>query len=117
MQLINRGVVVVKPKQPFVDWLNQLPDAEEEEPFTIAGLHEDCTVLLIPDFPSLEEMEAFINPLKPDLFEHELANFWEDPQQWPDNLSARIFDEWFDLEAHSMVYDTASTELIAEEDE
>ncbi len=117
MKLINRGVAVIKPKQPFVNWLNGLSDSANEAPHTQESLREDCTVLLIPDFYSLEEMEAFTNPMKPDLFEQELANYAEDARDWPDDLTAAIFDEWFDLEVHSMVYDAAAIPLLADEDE
>jgi hypothetical protein len=57
-------------------------------------------------------------PLKPDLFEQELSNYAEDARDWPDDVTARTFDEWFDLEVHSMVYDAAATPLeVDEEDE
>lgn len=115
MKLINRGVIVIKARQPFVDWLNKLPDTST--PYTLDDLREDCTVLLIPDFPSLEEMEAFINPLKPDLFEEELLNYSDDPLLWPDDLTARRFDTWFDLENHSMVYDAAAAPIMVQEDD
>ncbi|MCL4871486.1 MAG: hypothetical protein KJ063_21210 [Anaerolineae bacterium] len=114
MKLINRGAIVVRVKQPFIDWLNQLPDTTT--PYTADDFKEDCTVLLIPDFPSLEEMEAFINPLKPDLFEEELLNYSDNPRLWPDDLTARRFDAWFDLEVHSIVYDAAATPIVVEED-
>lgn len=117
MKLINRGIVIIKPKQPFVDWLNQLPDADAENPYSLETLREDRTVLLIPDMPSLEDMEAFINPLKPDLFEGELLNFTDEPKDWPEDLTAKRFDQWFELETHSMVYDAAAIPLTAEEDE
>lgn len=117
MKLINRGVIVIKPKQPFLDWLNQLSNEEDEESYELDDLREDCTTVLIPDLPSLEEMEAFINPLKPDLFEQELANYAEDARDWPDDVTARAFDEWFDLEVHSMVYDAAATPIEIDEGE
>ena len=28
MYTINRSIAIIKPKQPFVDWANELPDAE-----------------------------------------------------------------------------------------
>jgi len=117
MKLINRGIIIIKPKQPFVDWLNQLPDSDTDNPYTLETLREDRTVLLIPDMPSLEEMEAFITPLKPDLFEGELNNFTDDPTTWPEDLTAQRFDRWFELETHSMVYDAAAIPLTAEDED
>lgn len=62
---INRNAVVIKAKQPFVDWVNATPKADEEKGhvFTLAEINADCEVLLIPDYDSLEESRADIGPL------------------------------------------------------
>jgi hypothetical protein len=48
MQRINRTAVVIKPKQPFVDWLNQIP--YEDHDYTLEKIRDENTVFLIPDF-------------------------------------------------------------------
>jgi len=30
MYTINRSIAIIKPRQPFVDWANQLPDADRK---------------------------------------------------------------------------------------
>jgi hypothetical protein len=56
---INRSVAVIKPKQPFLDWLNALPDSEQ--PFTLTDLQTDCTVLLLPEFGNDHQAQKFIS--------------------------------------------------------
>ena len=48
MYSINRQVAVIKPKEPYVDWINSLPGIDE--PCDIEGLNNDCTALLSSDF-------------------------------------------------------------------
>ena len=54
MYFVDRSVAVIKPKQPFVDWLNQVPDNDME--LSLDSLRADCTVILIPEFDEPEEL-------------------------------------------------------------
>ena len=40
--------VVIKPKQPFIDWLNSIPD--EDIDFTLEQVSEDNITFLIPEY-------------------------------------------------------------------
>ena len=48
--MINRSLAIIKPKQPFADWANQLPDAKWKT--VIKDLQDDCTAFLIPEHDS-----------------------------------------------------------------
>lgn len=62
MQSINRTAVVVRPKQPFVDWLKSLPDDDFD--YTLEQVSTDNLTFLIPEFDSPEgTMEYMICPL------------------------------------------------------
>ncbi len=115
---INRNAVVVKAKQPFVDWVNSTPKTPEEKDhvFTLADINADCEVLLIPDCESLEEAREEIGPLKIEIFEDALDE-WSDESYWPSNRDERMFDAWFELEIHSMVDDTVEEPIVREEPE
>ena len=56
--LVNRNAVVVKPKQPFIDWLNSVePEggcALKDEDF------KDSSIYLIPECDSPEEIYDII---------------------------------------------------------
>lgn len=53
MYFVDRSVAVIKPKQPFLDWLNNMPDNDID--LSLDNLRADCTVLLIPEYDEPEE--------------------------------------------------------------
>lgn len=112
MRRINRTVVVIKPKQPLLDWLKQDPTLP---PLTLDDLQQDCTAILVPDFYGIKETLEYLEPRKPMLFEMELAGWWTDPQMWPEDRTRDVFDDWFDLEVHSMVWDASDTAIVRED--
>jgi hypothetical protein len=116
---INRNAVVIKAKQPFVDWVNSTPKAQEEKEhvFTLAEINADCEVLLIPDCESLEEAAEDIRPLKMDIFGDALDDWETDENYWPVNRDEETFDKWFELEIHSMVDDTVEEPIVRDEPE
>jgi hypothetical protein len=54
---------------------------------------------------SLEVVLEYLEPIKLLLFEVELEDWHRDPLDWPQERTAEIFDDWFDIEVHSMVWD------------
>ena len=101
---IDRSVAIIKPKQPFVDWANSVGD--EEEPYSISDFSTDCSVILLPVVDSDEQAEAFIKDMYQDLFELELLSWIVIDDMWPENITYKMFLEWFDVEFHSMVFDS-----------
>lgn len=70
MQIINRSVAIIRPKQPFIDWANQLPDAERKT--TLENLKDDCLAILIPNYSNDNEAKEYIDEMAEDIFEEEL---------------------------------------------
>jgi len=114
---INRTAVVIKAKQPLVNWINTTPKAKEEKGhvFTLAEINEDCEVLLLPDFDTVEEVLEELRPLKAEIFEDALDEWQTDEKFWPQNRSEEVFDTWFGLEIHSMVDDTVDEPIERDE--
>ena len=104
MFFINRSVAVIKPKQPFADWVNSLADAGDDQ-YTIQDFSTDCSVILLPVVDSDEQAEAFIKDMFRDLFELELSSWMTDDETWPEKRTYKMFLDWFDVEFHSMVFD------------
>jgi hypothetical protein len=102
MKIINGGLILIKAKQPFLDWLNGAPLST---PLTLAEVNQDCTAILVPDFNSTGELMAYIEPLKSHWFENELATWNSNQAAWPRNRTSKLFDQWFEVEIHSMVWD------------
>jgi hypothetical protein len=106
MKLINRGIIIVKPKRQFLEWLNQLPDREAGvREYSLEEIRQDCTAFLLPDVVSEGSVDFVLEPIKTNLFEMELADWTVDPSNWPTDRTPEAFDRWFDIEFHSMVWD------------
>ena len=58
MDSINRQIAIIKPKKPYVNWINSLPGMDE--PSSIESLNNDCTALLLPHFDDDDDSLKFI---------------------------------------------------------
>jgi hypothetical protein len=112
MNLVNRSVAVIKPRQPLLDWLNALPD--NVLLFTLTELRTDCTVLLIPEYDTDEKAFNFIKKIYLELFERELGAFCTDPDWCPAKRDYKTFLKWFDIGLHSEVFEIVDEEIIKE---
>jgi hypothetical protein len=103
MKTINRSVAIIRPKQPFVDWANSIPD--ENSKYTVESFRNDCTVVLIPEYDTEEDARGYINGVWGELFENELVSWYTDELLWPEDPTQEVFWQWFEVEFHSMVVD------------
>lgn len=83
-------------------------------PVALEEANRDCTAILIPECDNDAEALAYLKPLKPKLLEMELEAWIRDKQLWPVERTTDLFDEWFEFETHSMVWDAAEG-VIAQE--
>jgi len=96
MQTVNRNSFLVKPKQPYVDWINAQPD--QDIPVTLAEIRRECTVFLIPEMFNEEEAREYLQVFKLEIFAFELDAWYRDPATWPQKRTPEMFDDWFELE-------------------
>jgi hypothetical protein len=87
MNSINRQVAIIKPKEPYVEWINSLNGTDE--PYTIESLNDDCTALLLPHFDDDDESLEFIRNIYMEIFETELDSWSTDKNQWPKNRNVK----------------------------
>ena len=113
MYTINRGVAVIKPRQPYLDWIRNLPDPDDE--ITLDALRDECTAILVPEDSNNLVVMEFINANHEWIFEVELESWWTDDADWPAKRDWETFCKWFDVEYHSVVIDP-SDEAICKED-
>ena len=113
---VNRAVVVALPREPFLDWLNgveaTLPE-EERTPITLVELHETPTAYLIPVVETADELAEVLADAWPEIFEAELASWYQDEEYWPEGRTRELFDEWFELRFGEMVFDLGHGALKA----
>lgn len=113
MGLINRGVVVVKPKQPFLDWLRALPTPATD--VSLEELREDCSAYLLPDWEDEEHLQRMLVRCCKDVFVDELRAWCTDESVFPEQRSWPVFCEWFEVESHSMVFNLVQGPLVDED--
>ena len=58
-----------------------------------------------------EDAEALIKDMFQDLFELELSSWIVIDEMWPENITYKMFMEWFSVEFHSMVFDSLKDDI------
>ena len=113
MESINRTAVVIKPKQPFIDWLNSIPD--EDIDFTLEQVSEDNITFLISEYDDPRDSRAYIKKIYSDIFEFELFGWIVTEELWPKKRTWEMFQEWFSIEINSEVFDLVDGDIDKEE--
>jgi hypothetical protein len=107
-KIINRGLLVVKAKEPFREWISSLPITHK---ITIKEISNDCTAYLIPQFEDDQQRDAILNEVYSDIFVEWLFNWCIDDNRWPLNRTLALFKTWFELEYHSIVKEMVEGDL------
>lgn len=105
---VNRSLVVIRKKQPYVDWANALPDRSENEiknPITVDEINREPAAYLIPEILDDRDLDAYLDSMWIILFEMLLADWSLEPNWWPKKRSRKMFNNWFEISLHTMVYD------------
>jgi hypothetical protein len=113
MNSINRAVLVVRPKEPFLHWLKRLP--ERMANVTLEDTRRDPHTYLVPLYDTDDEQDDLLRAHHADVFRAELARWWTDEAHWPRSRTPQVFREWFDFEFHSTVFDLVDEEIEKDE--
>jgi hypothetical protein len=108
--MLNRAALIVRPKQPFLDWAAGLDDSG-----LVPDVDGEKTVYLIPEFESDEEGLRVLKRVYAEIFERELDGWHTDPSAWPQKRDFKTFQQWFSIELHSVVGDVVDDALIDDE--
>ncbi|HRG61739.1 MAG: hypothetical protein E6Q32_03845 [Neisseriales bacterium] len=103
--VVERSIVVIKPKQPFLDWINNNLAISNETLLDLSNIRIDCNSYLIPEINEIEDGVAYVDEVYEALFQLELASWSEDQNLWPQELSLKMFWEWFDIEISPTLID------------
>jgi len=116
MSEINRSLMILRPKQPFLDWARWLDD--ESKDLTLDSLNEDSTAYLIPEIWQDSDQEKFLQTYYDILFEEQLEGWWTDEVSWPQQRDLKLFLEWFEVEFHCLVFDLCDEPIrVVKDDE
>jgi hypothetical protein len=93
---INRSAIIVKPLQPFVDWISNLYPENADEKFEVN------TYLISED---VEDVETWLKKKYDKLFMLELEAWSTNKKEWPQKRNFKMFKQWFQINLSTMVYD------------
>jgi hypothetical protein len=109
---LNRGLVVLRPKQPFVDWVVKLH--RREEPPDTEWIRSTSSAFLIPEYELTDDSWEWIEENCSTFFALELIDWYTDEQLWPQDRSWKVFQEWFEIEFIYVVWDLVDETLSSE---
>jgi hypothetical protein len=112
--MLNRTLLVVRAKQPLLDWLRSLPDPEDDST-TLESINQDASAYLLPECCDDRERDALLRKVFRAVFDDQLNGWWTDEKHWPKKRAFPVFLEWFDLEWHSVIRDLGAGPLIDDE--
>ena len=113
MKTINRSALVVRPAQPFLDWLQQVDRTSAH--LTLHDLRLEPTIYLLPEWDTEEEALQHLAEVSNDIFEEQLNGWYRVPSVWPASRDLNAFLLWFDCSFHSMIVDVCVERLRHED--
>jgi len=109
--VISRSLIVIKPKKPLVDWINQL---DPTNPITLEEALYDSSVYLLPTFDEILDpentVEKYLKANYQGIFFQELTDWYLDPKAYP-KMTYPLFLEWFEISNHSMIFDMVNAPI------
>jgi len=109
--MLNRNLLVVRLKQPFVDWVNEADPYPEGTRMTLEEVNEDLPAFLIHDY-ACESQEEWLAQNYQPLFEELLEQWYVDETLWPQDLTLELFEAWCEVRIHDMIFDLVDEPLI-----
>ena len=112
--MVNRAAVILRYKDPIVEWINEADPIEDSSEVSLASANEERTVYLVSDGEA-ENIDRWIRANYGVLFESELEGWYTDESLWPKKRDLKTFKEWFEVECHSVVLDTVGGQIFDDE--
>lgn len=110
MLFLNRTLILVKPKKPFIDWVNSTAD----EPIAVEEIMEDPSCYLIEELDDDSQLQKYVKKRHVKIFEDQLEGWYTDSDSWPE-ITYKIFKEWFDIESSTMIADLVDEPIELED--
>jgi hypothetical protein len=108
--MLNRAALILRYKQPFVDWINAVDPSPASHAFTLAEVNQEHTVYLV-EAEDVSELDDWLADHHEELFEAELEGWYTDPALWPRDPSLNTLREWCAFELHTVVVDIGDSPL------
>ena len=99
---INRAVLVIRPRKPYLDWAAGI---DEEAPEHAKTLENKVSIYLVGEDPKGKQETAPLDGYFKKIFEEELAAWSIDKGDWPKGRTLELFLQWFDVARESVATD------------
>jgi hypothetical protein len=106
VKIVNRCAITVEPRQPFIDWAQEVQPDQALPP----GAFEPGLYLLHA-YESREEATELLDQGYEEIFCAELEAWSSDPSTWPRPRSLAQFQEWFAFRFFDLVGDQGQDPL------
>lgn len=109
--MLNRAALILRYKQPFVDWINAADPSPTSHVLSLEDVNDEHTVYLLEHVESQDELADWLSYNHEALFESELEGWYTDPVLWPKDRSLELLKRWCSLELHSVVVNTGRSRI------
>lgn len=109
---LNRLALVLRYKQPFLDWLN---NSEFQIGLTLNDLNSNTPVYLIKEFDDVEVFEKKGADIKNFIFSDVLYSWTTDMDSWPKDNGPQSFKKYFGYSLHETVTDSEDDPITINE--
>lgn len=113
MDTINRSAIVVRPAQPFLDWLHRVDPTSTH--LTLDDLRREPTIYLVSECDTQEQAVEYLGESIRDICEEQLDGWYRVPAVWPAKRDVTTFQSWFETSFHSTIVDVCDDALEHEE--
>lgn len=111
--MLNRAALIVRYKQPFVDWINSV-EPNPQQRMKLAEANDNNSVYLI-EVDDEDDLPEWLKVNGAALFEAELSGWYPEQNVWPKDRSLATFNKWCAVELHTLVFDTGTTPMTERE--
>lgn len=105
MKFVNRGYIIVQPKEAFINWAN-----ENDTDFSELEDNEPNIYLIEEDF---YDDETVLKSYFKNIFSNELLAVTDNESKFPP-IKWEIFSEWFEVRLGATVFDAEDKDLLAD---
>lgn len=110
--MLNRAALLLRYRQPFIDWINGADPNPTSHVVTVEELNEEeRTVYLLEGVEDEAGLEVWLVLNGVILFEEELEGWYTDSTLWPRDRSLETLKSWCAFELHTVVLDTGNTPI------
>lgn len=115
--VLNRAAILLRYKEPALRWLNRHALDAGMPTMTLDEVNRERLVYLISceDGASDDSVSAWVVENYPTLFESELQGWYVEPDLWPRHRDLALFQNWFYVECHNVIFDTVGGEIVDDE--